>query len=66
DMLPNVTAGMYLRKTLRYGEHVKIGPHSGIVEKIEPMAVTLRQGSKRILIPNHILAKNPIERRIKG
>lgn len=66
DMLPNVTAGMYLRKTLRHGEHVKIGPYSGIVEKIEPMAVTLRQGSKRILIPNHILAKNPIERRIKG
>ncbi len=65
DMLPNVTAGMYLKKILRHGEHVKIGQHSGIVEKIEPMAVTLRQGSKRILIPNHILAKNSIERRTK-
>ncbi len=65
DMLPNVTAGMYLKKILRHGEHVKIGQHSGIVEKIEPMAVTLRQGSKRILIPNHILSKNPIERRTK-
>ncbi|UCD06869.1 MAG: mechanosensitive ion channel [Candidatus Aenigmatarchaeota archaeon] len=65
DMLPNVTSGMYLKKTLKHGEHIKIGHHSGIVEKIEPMAVTLRQGSKRILIPNHILSENPIERRTK-
>lgn len=66
DMLPNVTAGMYLKKTIRVGEHVKIGQHSGVVEKIEPMSVTLRHGVKSVMIPNHILVKNPIERKIRG
>lgn len=65
DLLPNLTAGMHLKKTLKHGEHVKIGPHSGIIEKIEPMAITLRSGSKLIMIPNHIIAENPIERRVK-
>lgn len=65
DMLPNLTAGMHLKKTLKHGEHVKIGQHSGIIEKIEPMAITLRNGSKQIMIPSSIIAKNPIERRAK-
>jgi small-conductance mechanosensitive channel len=65
DLLPNLTAGMHLKKTLKHGEHVKIGPHSGIIEKIEPMAITLRSGSKLIMIPSHIVAANPIERRVK-
>jgi small-conductance mechanosensitive channel len=65
DMLPNVTASMYLKKAIRYGEHVKIGQHSGIVEKIDSMSVTLRQGSKRIMIPNYILTKNPVEKKLR-
>lgn len=65
DMLPNVTASMYLKKAIRHGEHVKIGQHSGIVEKIDSMSVTLRQGSKRIMIPNYILTKNPVEKKLK-
>ncbi len=65
DMLPNVTASMYLKKALRHGDHVKIGQHSGVVENIDPMSVTLRQGSKRIMIPNYILAKNPVEKKLK-
>lgn len=65
DLLPNLTAGMHLRKSLKHGEHVKIGTHSGIIEKIEPMTITLRNGSKRIMIPSRIVAENPVERRVK-
>jgi hypothetical protein len=65
SMLPNVTSGMYLNKTLKYGEHIKVGQYSGIVEKIEPMHITLRNGSRRIQIPNRILIETPIERRIR-
>lgn len=65
DLLPNLTAGMHLKKTLKHGEHVKIGHHSGIIEKIEPTTITLKSGSKLIIIPNRIIAENPIERRVK-
>jgi hypothetical protein len=65
DVFPNFTAGIHLKKTLKIGEQIKIGSYTGVVEKINPLSITLKNREKRILIPNSFLIKNPIERKIK-
>jgi len=65
DTLPEFTAGLYLRKTLRNGEHVRIGKYKGIVEKVDAISVTLKDGEKRIVLPNTTLVRNPMEKRMR-
>jgi len=62
DMFPNLTAGIHLKRSLKIGERIKIGEHSGTVEKVEPLYLVLRNGKKTVLIPNSFLVKNPIEK----
>ena len=66
DILPEFTAGLYLRKTLRSGEYIRIGKYKGIVEKVDAVSVTLRDGEKRVVIPNTTLVKNPMEKRMRA
>jgi len=63
DIFPNFSASVHLRKTLKPGTHIKVGPYSGVVEKVEPVSVILRNGNKTIVIPNSMLLKNPIEKK---
>jgi small-conductance mechanosensitive channel len=65
DVLPDFTAGLYLRKALRHGEHIKINGHKGLVEKVDSFTVTLRDGDKRVVIPNSVLVKKPMEKRLR-
>jgi hypothetical protein len=62
DLLPNYTAGVYIKRELRHGEHIKIGQYSGIVERIDPTFVVLKNGNKRITIPSSFFVKNPVEK----
>ncbi len=62
DIFPNFTAAVYLNKKLKPGEHIKVGKYSGVVEKIEPLSVTLKNGAKSITIPNSVFINNPIEK----
>jgi len=62
DIFPSYTASITVKQSLKVGERVKIGQYSGIVEKIEPLSIILKSGKKRIVIPNTILIKEPIEK----
>ena len=63
DMFPNFTAGIYLKKNIKIGEHIKTGNYSGKVERIEPLAVVIKSGAKTVSIPSSFLIKNPVEKR---
>jgi len=62
DVLPNFTAGLQIRKELKYGERIKIGQYSGIVERINPTSVVIKNGSKTVTVPASYFIKNPVER----
>jgi small-conductance mechanosensitive channel len=66
DILPEFTAGLCLRKTLRNGEHVRIAGYRGVVEKIDAVSVTLRDGEKRVVLPNTTLVRNPMEKHMRA
>ena len=65
DIFPNFTAAVYLHRTLKVGEHIKVGEYSGVVEMIEPLSVTLKNGSKVTTVPNSVFINNPVEKIIK-
>jgi small-conductance mechanosensitive channel len=65
DVFPNYSASLSLRKELKVGQRVKIGPYSGVVEEVKPMSVVLLNGDKRTTIPASFALKNPIEKRVK-
>jgi small-conductance mechanosensitive channel len=65
DIFPNYSSGLHLKKALKVGEHIKIGDYSGNVESVTPFSVIIRNGSKRVSIPNSIFLKLPIEKKVK-
>jgi hypothetical protein len=65
DIFPNFAAGIHLRKALKPGEKVRIGEHSGTVEKVSTLDVVLVNKHLRITIPNSIVASSTIERHPK-
>ena len=65
DIFPNFSAGLHLRHDLKAGDHVKIGDHSGVVERVDAMSVSIRNGEKRTTIPNSVVMTLPIERKLK-
>ena len=66
DTLPEFTAGLYLKKNLKKGESISISGYKGVVETIDAVSVTLRDGEKRIVIPNTMLVRNPVEKRLRA
>ena len=62
DVLPAYSAGLSAKDVIKVGERVKIGSYSGVVEKINPLSVTLKNGRKSIIIPSGMLMKEPIEK----
>ena len=66
DILPDFTAGLYLKKTLRNGEYIKVNGSKGLVEKVDAISVTLRDGNRSFVIPASVLVKTPIEKRAKA
>lgn len=66
DFIPNYTAGMSLKSSLRVGDRIKAGKYSGIVEKITPFSLLLRtKKNKTVIIPNGLLAGQPVEKELK-
>ncbi len=65
DLIPNLTAGMHLKNTLKVGDKVKVKNYSGVVERIDPFSTMLRVNKKNIILPNSLLVKEPIERELK-
>jgi len=65
DVFPNYTAGIHLKKIIKPGEFITIGDHSGVVEKLEPLSIVLKDGQKRITIPNSLFLSTPIEKKGK-
>jgi small-conductance mechanosensitive channel len=62
DTLNDFTAGIYLRKMLKSGETIKVDGHRGQVEKVDIVSIILRDGEKRIVLPNSLLIKKPFEK----
>lgn len=62
DMFPNFSAGLYLKKSLRPGEKIRVAEYTGAVESIDPFSLTLKTKTGRVTIPNSVLLKNPVER----
>jgi small-conductance mechanosensitive channel len=65
DILPDFTAGLYLKKALRHGEYIKVNGNKGLVEKVDAITTTLRDGNRRVVLPNSLLVKTPLEKRPK-
>lgn len=65
DIFPNYTAGMQIKKLVKPGEFITVGQYTGIVEKIESFSVIIRDGQKKIAIPNTLFLSRPIEKRAK-
>ncbi len=65
DIFPNFSAGLHLRHNLKAGDHVRIGEHSGIVEKVDAISVILRNRDRRITIPNSVVMKVAIEKTVE-
>jgi len=66
DVLPNYTSGVHIRKMVKPGEFIRIGKYSGVVERFEPLSITLKDGQKRISVPNSIILNNVIEKKVKS
>jgi small-conductance mechanosensitive channel len=66
EILPDFTAALYLKKQLRRGEFVRVGNNKGVVESVDSISVTLRDGEKRIMIPSSVFVKNPVEKKLKA
>lgn len=66
DILPDFTAGLYLKKTLRRGEYIKVNGNKGLVENVDAISVTLRDGNRSFVIPSSVLVKTPIEKQAKA
>ena len=63
DIMPNVAAGVHLRRHLKVGERIKIDGHTGLVERIDSASVILRVSeTKRVSVPSSLFVKNPYER----
>jgi small-conductance mechanosensitive channel len=62
DILPTFSAGIAIKGSIKIGDKIKIGQYTGVVEKLGPTSMTLKNGKKHILIPNSMLIKEPIEK----
>lgn len=62
DILPAYSAGLSVKGSIKIGDRVRIGQYSGVVERIDPLSVTLKNGKKQVIIPNSIFVKEPIEK----
>ncbi len=65
DLIPNFTAGIHLKNTLKVGDREKVGKYSGVVERIDPFSVLLRVNRKNVIIPNSMLVKEPVEKELR-
>ncbi len=62
NILPAYSTGLTVRDHVKIGDKVKIGKHSGTVDRIDPLSITLKNGKKTVCIPNSVLAEEPIEK----
>lgn len=62
DILPDFTASLHLKKVLKHGEFVRVNGHKGVVERVDAISVTLRDGDKRTVLPSSLLLKTPMEK----
>jgi len=62
DIIPNISAGIHLKKVLKPGKKIKFGEYAGVVEKVESFSTTIREGKKTVVIPNSLLLKGVIEK----
>lgn len=65
DLFPNYTAGMHVKKLVKPGETIRVGKHQGVVERFEAFSVILRDGNKRLSVPNSVFLSNTIEKKGK-
>ena len=65
DLIPNFTAGLHLKNTLKVGDKIKVENYHGVVERIDPFSTMLRVNRKNIILPNSLLIKEPVEKELK-
>lgn len=62
DMIPNISAGIHLKKSLKPGKRIKFGEYSGVVERVEAFSTTIKTGKSYVVIPNSLLLKGIVEK----
>ncbi len=62
DIFPNFAVGVHVKRNFRIGERIRVCDYTGVIEKMEPLYIVLKVGSKSVRIPNHMLVNNPVER----
>lgn len=65
DVIPNYTAGVHVRRMFKPGEFVRIGKYAGVVEKFDILNVILKDGQRRISVPNSLILSSIVERKGK-
>lgn len=56
DVVRNTISGIYARRVVRVGDRVRVGEVEGDVEAVGQIAVTLRAGSRTLLVPyDHVV-----------
>lgn len=66
DIFPNYTAGIHLRKILKPGETITVGNYSGVVVKLDALSVVIKNGQRKLSIPNSYVFSTPIEKKSKS
>lgn len=60
EVLSNIIAAYYLRGTFRKGQNIKVGEHSGVIEKIEKTSVTIKSENQSIVIPSRKFSEEAV------
>lgn len=63
DIIPDFSAGLHLKNTLKIGDRIKFSNYEGVVEAIDTMSVKLKTRKGTVIIPNSLLLKSPIEKK---
>lgn len=62
DIFPEFTAGISLKSIHRIGQHIEVGGHSGVIEGIGLTSVCIREGNKKVYLPNTMLLKGAVSK----
>ena len=60
EIVRALTAARYARADFAAGETIRLGELRGTIEQIDSAATTLRAGTERIRIPNHVLIEGVV------
>lgn len=62
DTVPEITAGLQIRSSLRPGDRIKVAGHSGMIEEIGQLMTKLKTKNSVVIIPNTTMSRGIVEK----